>query len=551
MGSKDAILISWIAFNNDPFERIRETREFRLVDGQPVAGPTLTLLHDQASPLRGAVSDVVLMYRQSTTGGDAERRTAEETANEIQKRDGRIRVRFLIWPSEDPTDHRNIFKFLEETMPELRREFLGRELIIHISPGTPSMQTIWVLMAETGFIPPPFRLVKSYRKGERKDGTIVSPVEIGIETFYKKYVSDSLVQVEASDENLLWDRRCFRSAPLVVLYDKAARFARLNVPILILGERGTGKTTLATWIRLNSSFRSGTGSDWPAVACGQYTPETMRSELFGHVRGAFTDAKAPKQGLLSKANNDTLFLDEVGDVSTEVQRLLIKAIEEKRYYPLGDSRPVKSNFRLITATNLPWEKLAGRLDPDFLDRISTFVLRFPSLRELAEDIPWIWDQVFQSAARRAGVQARLAQLGKPYHAKIVSHLQHHPLPGNLRTLYQVAYHFFAARCDSESRLSVEDCVEEALAAIGSAPQVPGRDCSTATTVARCFLENLPLDPALPDGGRLDCAQVEAEIRRFLAGELRRVAKSRGVAVENLCTVSERTLRNWLNEQPNQ
>lgn len=266
MGSKDAVLISWIAFNNDPYERVRETREYRLVNGQPLSGPTLTLLYDQESPLQGAISDVVLMYRQSLAGGDAERRTVEETADEITKRDRRIHVRFICWQSEDPTDHKSIFKFLEEIIPDLRREFLNRELIIHISPGTPSMQTVWVLMAETGFIPLPFQLVKSYRKGERKDGTMISPVEIGIETFYKKYISDSLIQVEASDQNLLWDRRRFQSAPLMALYDKAARFARLNVPILILGERGTGKTTLATWIRLNSSFRSGPGSDWPAVA---------------------------------------------------------------------------------------------------------------------------------------------------------------------------------------------------------------------------------------------------------------------------------------------
>ncbi|MBU5638842.1 sigma 54-interacting transcriptional regulator [Geomonas sp. Red69] len=545
MNRKNAVLISWIAFNNDPFERVRETRAYRLVDGKAVAGPTLTLLHDEKSPLRGAVTDVVLLYRQSATGGDAERRTAEETAHEIRKRDQSIRVQFCCWHSDDPTDHKSIFKFLEKTMPDLRREFLGRELIIHISPGTPSMHTVWVLMAETGFIPQPFRLVKSYRPGERKDGRIICDVEIGIETFYKKYVSEAPLDVEFSESRILWDRRLFRSRPLIDLYNKAARFAKLNVPILILGERGTGKTTLASWIRIHSSFHAGKGGEWPAVACGQYTPETMRSELFGHAKGAFTDAKFGKEGLLSKANNDTLFLDEVGDVSSEVQRLLIKAIEEKRYYPLGENKPVESNFRLLTATNLSWDLLVTRLDPDFLDRISTFVLCFPPLRQLKEDIPWIWEQVYDNASRRAGIPHRMAALGKQYHERIVKHLQEHPLPGNLRTLYQVAYHFLAARCDVENGLSMDECVVEALAAINGSALPLGSAGTPAIGVARSFANQEPLDKCIEMSKRLDCGEVEGELRRYLATEIRRIAKSRGVPVESICTVSERTIRNWL------
>lgn len=335
---QSAVLISWIAFNNDPYERLRDTREYRIINGNPIPGPTLNLLFEDESPLRGKVRDVVLFYRQDSSGRDFERQTAEDTSAEIRKRDPKIRIKKICWHGDDPTDHKGIFDFLERTMPGLRSEFLGRELIIHVSPGTPSMHTIWVLMAETGFIPPPLRLVKSYRKGERADGKVVCDVEIGIESFYKKFISTKPLQVESDEQNILWDRRLFRSPSLISLYDKAIRYAKLNVPILILGERGTGKTTLASWIRLHSNFKNGKGNEWPAVACGQYTPETMRSELFGHVKGAFTDAKFSKEGLLSKANNDTLFLDEVGDVSREVQRLLIKALEEKRYYPLGYPR---------------------------------------------------------------------------------------------------------------------------------------------------------------------------------------------------------------------
>ncbi len=541
----DAVLISWIAFNNDPYARQTGTREYRLVAGKPIPGPTLNLLFNDASTLCGVVKDVVLLYRQDSSGKEVERQTAEETTAEIRNRDPRIRIRTVCWHGDDPTDHKGIFNFIEEVMPALRQEFQGRELVIHVSPGTPSMHTIWVLMAETGFIPQPLRLVKSYRQGERKDGKIVLDVEIGIETFYKKYISEVPPQTDFTEQKILWDRRLFRSQQLIDLYNKAVRFAKLNVPILILGERGTGKTTLASWIRINSSFHSGKGEEWPAVACGQYTPETMRSELFGHAKGSFTDAKFAKEGLLSKANNDTLFLDEVGDVSNEVQRLLIKAVEEKRYYPLGENKPVESNFRLLTATNLSWDVLATRLDPDFLDRISTFILYFPPLRELKDDIPWIWEQVYDNASKRACLPHRKTTLGRQYHNRIVKHLQHHPLPGNLRTLYQVAYHFLAARSDTESRLFLDDCIDEAFAAI-KGPVLAARTSDTAATeIARCFADRLLLDGVLQKSERIDCGLVESELRSYLAGEIRRIAKSRGVSVESICSVTERTIRNWL------
>ena len=91
------------------------------------------------------------------------------------------------WGGDDPTDHRGVFEFLRDKLPKLRRRFRDRELVLHISPGTPSMQTVWVLMAETGFVEPPFSVVKSYRRTERRGRAAVVPVQLGIETFYKTY----------------------------------------------------------------------------------------------------------------------------------------------------------------------------------------------------------------------------------------------------------------------------------------------------------------------------------------------------------------------------
>ena len=490
------------------------------------------------------IKEVVLLYRQSESEiQSAEYRVVQEIIEAIRSRDASIRVHFECWNGEDPTDHKGIFAFLQKLIPKLRSRYSGRELVIHASPGTPSMQTIWVLMAETGFIPKPYRIVKSYRSKERRGRGAIADIDLGIETFYKKYLASRPMQVSSIDQAILWEPSRFQSPQLVALYKQAERYARLNVPILILGERGTGKTTLASWIRLNSPFRKEGDIGWPAVACGQYTSETMRSELFGHVAGAFTGAIKDKDGLLSKAHNETLFLDEVGDVSREVQRLLIKALEEKSYYGLGADKPKESNFRLITATNLPWEALIKRLDRDFLDRISMFVLTFPPLRELPDDLGWLWEQVFQTAMKRAGVSPKEISLSQADHDRIVKALKGHSLPGNFRTLYQVAFHLLAALCAQEHRASSDQAIAEATSLLaGDASRSVGRE--STETALRLFTERKPLDVAIDQAGVLDCQKLERDFKRYLAVEIKRIAKAKKVSTDQICNVSERTIRNW-------
>ena len=299
------VLVSWIAVNNDPFERQWPESGYRLADGKPVPGPTLTVLLDEDSPFAGTISDVVLLHRKTTSAEhERERRAVEETTKVLRERLPELGLHHVPWHGDDPTDHRAIFEFLREKMPELRRQFSDRELVIHISPGTPSMQTIWVLMAETGFVEPPFVLVKSYRRTERRGRPAVAPVELGIETFYKVYRAARPRHVASEEQGVVWDPGKFRTEQMRRLYEEARRFASLNVPILLLGERGTGKTMLASWIRLHSPFRQEAQDDrWPAVACGQYSPETMRAELFGYRKGAFTGATSDREGLVVEGHH--------------------------------------------------------------------------------------------------------------------------------------------------------------------------------------------------------------------------------------------------------
>ncbi len=540
------VLLSWVAVNNDPYEREGRGGGPRFVDGRPIPGPTLTLLFDNDSPLSGEFRDVVLLHRRSGSNVDDEResRAVEDTVAAIRERQRDLRVHLVPWAGEDPTDHHSIFEFVREMVPDIRRRFAGRELVIHVSPGTPAMHTIWVLMAETGFIEPPFRMVQSYRKPDRRGRPAAVPVELGIETFYKVYKAARPAQVCSEEQSIVWDPARFRTARMRALFTEARRFAHLNVPILLLGERGTGKTTLARWIRGHSPFRrEEQDARWPAVACGQYSPETMRAELFGYKKGAFTGAMNDREGLLAAANGDTLFLDEVGDVSRDLQRLLIKALEEKQYLPLGDDRPRTSDFRLLTATNLEPDELRRRLDADFLDRVGMLPLQLPPLREIREELEWLWEVTYDEAARRAGVAKRRALLGAPHHRRVVSQLESHPLPGNLRDLLRVAYRILGARSDPHAPLPPDEAVDYGLTALATAPS-SSMSSSVSRAVARAFAEAGPLDGVLDGATRIPTKIIEREIKAFVAGELRRLSKQRGVAIEGLCDVSERALRSW-------
>jgi len=500
------------------------------------------LLTDSASPYANQINDIVVL-RQGGTRAAMHDRIYADLVEALAERAPSVRLHPHVWVHEDPTDHAAIYDWLRTRLPRIRRQFRGRELIIHLSPGTASMHTIWVLMAETGFIEAPFTVVQSIRARERRGRPAVVPLSLGVDTFFKRWQESRPATDTERHGSVRWDPRQFQSARLRALYDDARRVARLKIPVLILGERGTGKTTLASWIRLRSPFRKPElDRAWPAVPCGQYTPETMRSELFGHRKGSFTGATTDRAGLLERADGDTLFLDEIGDVSRDLQRLLIKVLEEGVYQPLGSAEVRRTDLRLLTATNLHANALREKLDADFLDRIRAFTLRVPPLREVPEELDWLWSTVLEEAARRAQAPTRYARMGARHQARVLQALRAHPLPGNVRDLFRVAWRFLAARSDDDAPLTVGDAVDYALLALEGGS--PDADAAAARTLARAFADRRAIEPALLDDGQLDPERFITEFKGWFGREVATLASRLQRPEGQLAKISDRTLRKW-------
>jgi two-component system response regulator HydG len=177
----------------------------------------------------------------------------------------------------------------------------------------------------------------------------------------------------------------FRSRTFREVYDFTLQVAASESNILILGESGTGKELIASTIHHSSPRR---GSQFYSINCAALTETLLESQLFGHVRGAFTGAFTTQKGILAEADGSTLFLDEVGDMSLAVQAKLLRVIQEGEFIPVGSTRPKSVDIRFVAATNkdLESEIRAGRFREDFYYRLNVITINLPPLRERPDDI---------------------------------------------------------------------------------------------------------------------------------------------------------------------
>ncbi|MGA7574755.1 MAG: sigma-54 dependent transcriptional regulator [Terriglobales bacterium] len=217
------------------------------------------------------------------------------------------------------------------------------------------------------------------------------------------------------------------SANLLRALERARHAARTDADVLIEAESGTGKELFARYICENSDRRD---RPFIAVNCAAVPEHLLESELFGHMRGAFTGATASKAGKFELADGGTLLLDEIGEMPLQLQPKLLRALQEREFERLGDTRTTHVNIRIVATTNvsLPGMIEQGKFRADLYYRLNVIPLSLPPLRERREDIPELADFFARKFAREAGRPVPLL------HPEFVAGLQAHNWPGNVREL---------------------------------------------------------------------------------------------------------------------
>lgn len=329
-----------------------------------------------------------------------------------------------------PTDFGEIYEHAVRVVESHFTRTNEPELTFHLSPGTPAMAAVWIILSKTRF---PAQLIESsIEEGVR---TVSLPFDLSAE-----YLPDLLKKPDDELKHLSlglppqepeFERIVHRCAEMKRLILQARRIALRDVPVLIQGESGTGKELFARAIHQSSPRK---GKPFVAINCGAIPDTLMDAEFFGYEKGAFTGANIDRAGYFKAADGGTLFLDEIGELSLFSQVKLLRVIQERSVTPLGSTRPQKLNLRLIAATNknLIHEVAEKRFREDLFHRIAVGILTIPPLRDRKGDIGLLTDafliQLNEELSSQPGFLDRRLS---PAARKI---LIGHSWPGNVREL---------------------------------------------------------------------------------------------------------------------
>lgn len=260
-----------------------------------------------------------------------------------------------------------------------------------------------------------------------------------------------------------------QSPEMEKLFRILARVAQSTHPVLILGESGTGKELVARAVHANGL---GAGKPFVPVDCGSLAPTLIESELFGHVKGAFTGAHRPNDGLMVTAGSGTVFLDEIGELPLDLQAKLLRALQEKEVRPLGGNHAVPIKARILAATHqdLPAMVEQGRFRRDLYYRLNVVKMTLPPLRERKEDIPLLAAHFLERNGRDMKRPFRLS-------AETLAFLVDYAWPGNIRELSNAidrACNFCSGEVIEmgEMSTSIQDAWKHA-AAVRQKPRQPG------------------------------------------------------------------------------
>lgn len=325
----------------------------------------------------------------------------------------------------------------------LVEELSDFEIDLFISPGTPAMQTAWVLLHLTKKLHT--RLIQTRSAKDSKTNTPeFLVVNIARDTLVSSVTIREVNSSEPTRESITKDY-CYTPS-IAKIYQKAERISQSDkATVLITGPTGSGKEHLAKFIHDQSSRKN---APYLTINCSAFTDELLRSELFGHEKGAFTGADKKKEGILKQANGGTVFLDEIGDISAFMQQALLRVLQTGEMLPIGSTKVEKIDVRFIAATNhdLIQDCSNGNFRWDLYYRLAVVDLDIPSLIERGSDELKEYITFF--------LKTKANKFRKPVlklNSSLKQILYTYHYPGNLRELENIVERLYVLYNDKENK----------------------------------------------------------------------------------------------------
>lgn len=316
----------------------------------------------------------------------------------------------------DPWEFEGVYATLHDFLASYPFQPEEEDYYVHITTGTHVAQICWFLLTESRHFPGRLLQTSPPRK---QDGAAGMYAVIDLDLSRYDHIAQRFAQQQLQDRDLLKGGIATRNAAFNRMIEQIETVAtRSRAPMLLMGPTGAGKSQLAKRVFELKKLKHQLPGRFVEVNCATLRGDGAMSTLFGHTKGAYTGASSDRAGLLRSAHQGLLFLDEIGELGQDEQAMLLRALEEKRFLPVGSDREVESDFQLIAGTNrdLQQSVLEGRFREDLLARLNLWTYRLPGLAQRMEDIePNIefelerWSQD-QHARVRFNVEARTRYL---------------------------------------------------------------------------------------------------------------------------------------------
>ncbi|MEP7338040.1 MAG: RNA repair transcriptional activator RtcR [Acidobacteriota bacterium] len=338
---------------------------------------------------------------------------------------------------DDPWELEEVYGALLDFARSQKFDTASEEVLVHITTGSHVQQICMFLLTEARYFPGKLiqtAMVGNSRGREREVAGWYRVIDLDLSKYDR--IASRFAKERAESVSLLKSGIPTRNKHFNKLIDRIEEVAiRSRNPILLMGPTGAGKSRLAKRIYQLKRERHQVTGDFVEINCATIRGDAAMSALFGHVKGAFTGALKDRPGLLRTANNGLLFLDEIGELGLDEQTMLLRALEEKVFLPLGGDKEVKSDFQLIAGTNRDLALMVreGRFRDDLQARINLWTFRLPSLKDRAEDIEPNLEFELEEFAARQGARVTFSREARAKFLKFAVSSDAH-WQGNFRDL---------------------------------------------------------------------------------------------------------------------